>query len=104
VVHHGGIGTTAQALRAARPQLVVPYFADQPDNAQRLVRLGVARTLPNRRYTARRAAAELSALLGERDYAVAARSAATAVAEEDGAGRAAEAILEVLARSAVVAA
>jgi UDP:flavonoid glycosyltransferase YjiC (YdhE family) len=60
VVHHGGIGTTAQALRAARPQLVVPYFADQPDNAQRLVRLGVARTLPNRRYTARRAAAELS--------------------------------------------
>ena len=104
VVHHGGIGTTAQALRAARPQLVVPYFADQPDNAQRLVRLGVARTLANRRYTARRAAAELSALLHDREYALAAGSAAAVVAEEDGANRAADAIIAVLERSAVVAA
>src|ERR1019366_4150932 len=39
VVHHGGVGTSAQALRAGKPQLVTPFLADQPDNAGRLVRL-----------------------------------------------------------------
>jgi rhamnosyltransferase subunit B len=43
-VHQGGVGTTGQALRAGRPMLVVPFGQDQPDNARRCVRLGVART------------------------------------------------------------
>ena len=41
VVHHGGIGTTAQALRAGIPQVIVPDRFDQPDNAQRVARLGL---------------------------------------------------------------
>jgi UDP:flavonoid glycosyltransferase YjiC (YdhE family) len=41
IVHHGGIGTTAQALRAGIPQLIMPLAHDQPDNAARLRRLGV---------------------------------------------------------------
>jgi rhamnosyltransferase subunit B len=41
LVHHGGIGTTAQALAAGLPQGVVPFAHDQFDNALRLVRLGV---------------------------------------------------------------
>lgn len=41
VVHQGGIGTTAQALRAGVPQIVVPFAQDQPDNAARIQRLGV---------------------------------------------------------------
>ena len=41
LVHHGGIGTTAQALAAGVPQGVVPFAHDQFDNAVRLVRLGV---------------------------------------------------------------
>ncbi|HBL26572.1 MAG TPA: glycosyltransferase, partial [Acidobacteria bacterium] len=45
IVHQGGIGTVGQALAAGRPMLVVPFSHDQPDNAARLVRLGVARTL-----------------------------------------------------------
>jgi rhamnosyltransferase subunit B len=40
VVHHGGIGTTAQCLRAGTPQLVVPGRLDQFDNAQHIERLG----------------------------------------------------------------
>ena len=51
VVHHGGIGTTAQALTAGVPQLVMPMAFDQPDNAQRLERLGVARSLYPKRFT-----------------------------------------------------
>jgi UDP:flavonoid glycosyltransferase YjiC (YdhE family) len=104
IVHHGGMGTTAQALRAGRPQLVVPFYADQPDNAARLVRLRVARTVPNRRYTARRATVELSSLLEDRAYAQAAASVSETVREEDGAAEAAAAIIEVLERSTLVAA
>lgn len=40
VVHHGGIGTTAQALRAGTPQLIVPVRMDQLDNGEHIERLG----------------------------------------------------------------
>lgn len=42
IVHHGGIGNSAQALRAALPQLITPMAFDQFDNAMRLELLGVA--------------------------------------------------------------
>ena len=42
LVHHGGIGNSAQALRAGLPQLLTPMGFDQFDNAMRLERLGVA--------------------------------------------------------------
>ena len=45
LVHHGGIGTSAQALAAGVPQLVAPFAHDQYDNAARLRRLGVAVTV-----------------------------------------------------------
>jgi rhamnosyltransferase subunit B len=63
VVHHGGIGTTAQGLAAGVPQLVMPLAFDQPDNARRLERLGVgARLWPNQ-FTGSTAAAAIRALL-----------------------------------------
>jgi rhamnosyltransferase subunit B len=45
VVHHGGIGTASLALEAGVPQLIMPMAFDQHDNAARLERLGVARSL-----------------------------------------------------------
>jgi len=39
VVHQGGVGTTAQCLRAGKPMLIMPYSHDQPDNARRMRRL-----------------------------------------------------------------
>lgn len=41
VVHHGGAGTTAQALRAGRPQVVLPFTMDQPFFARRVHEIGV---------------------------------------------------------------
>jgi rhamnosyltransferase subunit B len=41
LVHHGGIGTTAEALRAGVPQVIVPLAYDQFDNAARVEALGV---------------------------------------------------------------
>jgi rhamnosyltransferase subunit B len=72
IIHHAGIGTSAQALRSGRPQLICPYFADQPDNAARLARLGVARVVDPRSWTALRVAQELR-LIGN-DAAMSARA------------------------------
>jgi UDP:flavonoid glycosyltransferase YjiC (YdhE family) len=60
VVHHGGIGTTSQALRAGIPQLVRPFAFDQFDNARRLQELGVGRWFPAKRYRATAVAEALS--------------------------------------------
>lgn len=45
LIHHGGIGTAAQGLRAGLPQMLAPLFFDQFDNAARLEALGVGRRL-----------------------------------------------------------
>ncbi len=41
ILHNGGIGTVAQAIRARIPQIVVPLMWDQPDNAARVQKLGL---------------------------------------------------------------
>jgi rhamnosyltransferase subunit B len=64
-VHHGGIGTSAQALKAGVPQLVSPCSYDQLDNAARLNRLGVSITIPRSQYTAERVAAALRQLISD---------------------------------------
>ncbi len=96
IIHQGGIGTTGQALAAGRPMLVVPFSHDQPDNAARLVRLGVARTLRRDRYTAARAAGALRALLAG-SAAERAAAAGEEVRREDGLGAACGAIERSLA-------
>ena len=64
VVHHGGIGIAAQGLAAGRPQLIMPMTFDQPDNARRLVGLGVARTLHPRAFRGTAVAHAIDTLLG----------------------------------------
>jgi UDP:flavonoid glycosyltransferase YjiC (YdhE family) len=63
LVHHGGVGTTSQALAAGVPQLIRPLAHDQFDNLERVVRLGVGRGISVRRYRASRVAGELRSLL-----------------------------------------
>ncbi len=63
LVHHGGIGTTAQGLTAGLPHLVMPMAYDQLDNATRLQRLGVGRILLRRHFLGPAVARELDALL-----------------------------------------
>jgi UDP:flavonoid glycosyltransferase YjiC (YdhE family) len=45
LVHHGGIGTTARALEAGVPQVILPQRFDQPDNGARCETLGVGSVL-----------------------------------------------------------
>ena len=99
VVHHGGAGTNGQGLRAGRPALIVPHAHDQPDNAWRATRIGAARSVPARRYSARRAAAELDRLLTASRYATAAAEIGRCVRAEDGVATACEAIEAALVAS-----
>ncbi len=65
IVHHGGIGTCAQALAAGVPQLTMPLGFDQPDNTMRLWRLGVARWVRPQVFQGERVAAALASLLND---------------------------------------
>jgi rhamnosyltransferase subunit B len=98
IVHQGGIGTTAQALRAGRPMLVMPYSHDQPDNARRVQRLGVAEVLRRSAYKAKPAARLIWRLLGDGAYATRAAAAAATVAAEHGESAACDALEAMLKR------
>jgi UDP:flavonoid glycosyltransferase YjiC (YdhE family) len=99
IVHQGGIGTTAQAMRAGRPMAIVPHSHDQPDNAARASRLGIAKTIGRRDYSAETAADALRTLLEDPSYARRAASVGAELARENGAAAAADVVEEVLARA-----
>jgi sterol 3beta-glucosyltransferase len=62
VVHHGGFGTTASALSAGVPAVVVPHVLDQMYWAQRVYELGTGpKPVPRGALTARRLAAAIDA-------------------------------------------
>ncbi|HTE20629.1 MAG TPA: glycosyltransferase, partial [Armatimonadota bacterium] len=96
IVIQGGIGTTAQAMRAGKPTLVVPFAHDQPDNGVRLARLGVGRTLPSDGYTADSATRELRRLLDDPAYSTKAEAVGRKIAAEDGVGVACDALEQLL--------
>ncbi len=96
VVHQGGVGTTSQVLRAGVPHLIMPYSHDQPDNAARCERLGVARIISRDKYTGATAARELRELLSNLSYKAKAVEAAKIVEAEHGTKMACDAIEEVL--------
>ncbi len=96
VVHQGGIGTTAQVLRAGVPQLIMPFSHDQPDNAARCKRKGVARSIDRNRYNAERAAEEITKLLGDLSYKAKALEAKSIVEREHGTETACDAVESIL--------
>jgi len=63
LAHHGGIGTSAEAMRAAVPQLITPYAWDQFDNGGRMQELGIARSIPAKKLNLATMSAALRALL-----------------------------------------
>jgi rhamnosyltransferase subunit B len=65
LVHHGGIGTCAQAMRAATAQLVVPIKGDQFDNAQHIEALGLGTSVPMKEYKAAVVSRKLTGLCGD---------------------------------------
>ncbi len=95
VVHQGGVGTTAQCLRAGKPMLIMPYSHDQPDNGRRMQRLRVARVIQRGDYTPLRVARKLKSMLSEPLFAKQAERVAHRLESEDGVGAACDALEEL---------
>jgi len=95
IVHQGGVGTLAQALAAGRPQLIAPVAFDQPDNARRAARLGLARTIDFRRLTSGAMTSALRELLSSPGYGTRATAVARMVAAEEQAHSAAALLARV---------
>jgi MGT family glycosyltransferase len=84
-VHHGGIGSTAQGMRAGRPTVIVPFCNDQFDNAARAQRLGVSATLHRTRLTPPRLADALRSVLEDAAASPRAAQLGHLLSAEDGA-------------------
>ena len=96
VVHHGGVGTTSQGLLAGVPTLIVPFAFDQSDNAEHARKLGTSRTLYRKNYFAPTVANELDELLRRPFYTRRAIEIGQQLQQEDGPGRAADLVEQVL--------
>lgn len=96
IVHHGGAGTTAAALRSGVPQLVVPHIVDQFFHGRRVAELGVGPApVPKAKLTA---AVIAEALRNRFNYWAKAQTVRASVKAEGGA-RAAADHLETLVRA-----
>ncbi len=95
MVHHGGIGTCAQAMLAGVPQLLMPMGFDQFDNANRIKNLGIGDSLPRKKFVATRVAPLLDSLLRSEEVAIQCREVQQKVKEKDGLAETGDLIEEV---------
>lgn len=98
IVHQGGSGTTGEAMQSGRPMLIVPFGWDQPDNAARAVRLGIALSLSRKRYTVDRAARALQRLINESRFQQRAMGVQKQMQAEDGVPSACNVLEQMLTR------
>lgn len=102
VVQHGGVGGCAEALRAGVPVLTIPVGFDQPDNAERLRRMGVGAVLPHTRVTRETLERSLRAVLADTAMAARAKAVAAAMDPEADMARNVDAIEAMVRRGPLV--
>jgi UDP:flavonoid glycosyltransferase YjiC (YdhE family) len=95
IVHHGGAGTTASALRSGVPQLIVPHIVDQFFHGRRIAELGLG---PAPVPKAKLSATVIAAALKHRFSYWAKAQAVRASVKAEGGARAAADHLESLVR------
>jgi UDP:flavonoid glycosyltransferase YjiC (YdhE family) len=98
IIHQGGVGTTAQCLRAGKPMLIMPYSHDQPDNARRMRRLKVASILQKSYFTPLRVSKKLRRLLEKPIFARRAKEIAAQLRAENGVATACNALEDLVRR------
>lgn len=104
LVHHGGIGTTAQAFAAGAPQVIMPLAHDQPDNAARVMKLGVGTSIHPSSYQAPQVARALRGMIDDPNVRLRARALADRIRCEDGRESACKAIEALVEAPAVISA
>ena len=103
LVHHGGIGTTAAGFAGGIPQVIMPMSHDQPDNAYRAVKLGIAERIMPKKFTGDRLAASLKRLLDSPDVKQRCTDLARRCRETNGIATACDLIEGVIPKNAPVA-
>lgn len=101
IIHQGGIGTLAQAARAGRPSLIVPFGFDQYDNARRMVRLGAAQQVARTDFTVAHVAPLIAGMLEDPSLARTAAAVGARLAQPDGVANACDVIEACIAGRAV---
>ncbi len=97
VVHHGGAGTTAAAIRAGKPSIVCPFVADQPYWGNQVHRLGIGpKPIRQRRLTADNLARAIDQAVRNRQMQSRASELGVKVSAEDGVARAVEIVSQRL--------
>jgi rhamnosyltransferase subunit B len=91
-VHHGGIGSTSQAMLAGIPQVLMPLAHDQFDNAQRVRTLGIGDSIPANRFSRERLSKLLCRLFNEPEFASNCQTIAKRLTARNGLKRSAWAI------------
>jgi sterol 3beta-glucosyltransferase len=99
VIHHGGAGTTAAGLRAGRPTIAVPFFADQYFWGDRLKALGVGQSLPRNRLTADKLARAIETAVTDPAMQAQAAQLGQKIRAEDGVGRAVTAVQQIFTKN-----
>jgi sterol 3beta-glucosyltransferase len=89
VVHHGGAGTTAAVLKAGVPNVIIPFFGDQPFWGQRVEKLGVGpKPIPKKHLTAEKLAAAINVAVNDQEMRQRARSLGAKIQAENGVAQA----------------
>ncbi len=97
-VHHGGIGTAAEALRAGIPTTIIPFIADQSFWGRQVYRLGVGpKPIPHRQLTARNLAEAIRVTTTDPALRQRAAEMGERIRSEDGVTRAVHVIERYLA-------
>ena len=99
VVHHGGVGTTHAGLRAGVPNVIVPFFGDQPFWGDRVHALGAGpRPVGQEDLTAERLAEAIAAATDDEKMGVQAAEVGRRIQAEDGVGEAVAIVNQYLAQ------
>ena len=98
IVHHGGAGTTAAALRAGVPSIVIPFIADQSFWGHRLAMLGVApKPIPRKKLTAKGLATAIRIAVEDKMMRQQAAILGQKICSEDGVSQAVKAFHQYIA-------
>lgn len=97
LIHHGGIGTCAQAIRAGVPQIIRPLQFDQFDNAHAIWKLGLGSFVLRESFDAQTCAQLLAKMLPRAPRMQSLKRYAASVRECDAIERSCERIVEALA-------
>jgi UDP:flavonoid glycosyltransferase YjiC (YdhE family) len=100
IIHHGGAGTTAAALRAGVPAIITPFTSDQPFWGRRVYQLGVGpKLIPRQKLTVEKLVQAIDLATDDQTMRQRAAELGKRIRAEAGVARAVEIIERCLART-----